>query len=344
MTKEVVRERDGARVWARFAENTRLARIAARRLVHALPVIGAVLVLNFFLIHLAPGDAADAIVAGSGQATEAGMETLRSQLGLDRTLFAQLVDYLHGIATLDLGTSLRFNEPVLRLILERLPKTLLLAGSALLVALAAGVALGIVMASFAGGIVDRVLSVVAVAFYSLPIFWIGLMLIVLFSVHLGWLPTGGYETVGADFSGFALVADRLRYLTLPALSLALFYLAIYARLMRASMLEVQSQDFVRTAKAKGLAPSVVSVRHVARNALLPIVTMAGVHVGAMLGGVVVIETIFSWPGLGRLAFEAVMARDFPVLLGILLLSSVLVIVTNILVDLIQASLDPRVEA
>jgi peptide/nickel transport system permease protein len=177
-----------------------------------------------------------------------------------------------------------------------------------------------------------------------PAFWIGLMLIVVFSVRLGWLPSGGSGTIGADLDGWAAVADRARHMVLPALSLALFYLAIYARLTRAAMLEVRGQDFVRTARAKGLSPLAVQTRHVLRNALIPVTTMAGLHVGNMLGGAVVVETVFSWPGLGRLAFEAVMGRDFQVLLGILLLSSVLVIVANVAVDLLHAALDPRIGA
>jgi peptide/nickel transport system permease protein len=179
-------------------------------------------------------------------------------------------------------------------------------------------------------------------FYSIPSFWIGLMLIVLFSVHLGWLPSGGAGTIGTGATGFAWLLDKARYMTLPATSLALFYLAIYARVTRASMLEVRSQDFVRTARAKGLHPVVISMRHVLRNSLIPLTTVAGLHVGGILGGAVVIETVYSWPGLGRLAVDSVMARDFKVLLGILLLSSLAVVVVNIVIDLVQAELDPRI--
>ncbi|MFN5572552.1 MAG: ABC transporter permease, partial [Bradyrhizobium sp.] len=180
-------------------------------------------------------------------------------------------------------------------------------------------------------------------FYSIPGFWIGLMLILLFSVKLGWLPSGGSGTIGTTVSGFALVIDRARYMVLPALSLALFYIAIYSRLTRAAMLDAQTQDYVRTSAAKGLSPFAITFGHVLRNALLPVTTVAGMHLGGLLGGAVVVETVYSWPGLGRLAFEAVMSRDFSVLLGILLLSSLLVIIANVTVDLVQAWLDPRIE-
>jgi peptide/nickel transport system permease protein len=199
------------------------------------------------------------------------------------------------------------------------------------------------MAAFAGRWTDRILSVLTLIFYSVPGFWIGLMLIVLFSVKLGWLPSGGAETIGSDRIGPAAWLDRARYMVLPAMSLSLFFVAIYARLTRGAMLEVWSQDYIRTARAKGLGTVAVVTRHVLRNALLPVTTMAGIHLGGLMGGAVVVETVYSWPGLGRLAFEAVMGRDFHVLLGILLLSSLLVLTVNALIDLLQAWLDPRIE-
>jgi peptide/nickel transport system permease protein len=181
-------------------------------------------------------------------------------------------------------------------------------------------------------------------FYSIPSFWTGLMLIVLFSVKLQWLPSGGSATIGLATHGLADMVDRLRHMVLPATALALLYVAIYARLTRAAMLEAMLQDHVRTAHAKGLSPMLVTLRHVLRNALLPVTTVAGMHLGGMLGGAVVIETVYSWPGLGRLAFEAVRGRDFNVLLGVLFLSSMVVVLADILVDLLHASLDPRIEA
>jgi peptide/nickel transport system permease protein len=321
----------------------RLLRTLRRTGVQAVPTVLGIVVINFLLLQLAPGDAADVIAGESGAATEEMMTALRTRFGLDQPVVHQLVAYLNNLAHFSLGFSPRYNMPVADLILQRLPGTLLLMGTALVVAVLLGVALGAVMASFAGRLPDRIVSVIALLFYSIPGFWIGLMMIVLFSVKLGWLPSGGAETIGSGLSGVDAILDRLRYMVLPATSLALFYVAIYARLTRAAMLEVKSQDFVRTAAAKGLAPFTITTRHVLRNALLPVTTVAGMHLGGMLGGAVVVETVYSWPGLGRLAFEAVLSRDFSVLLGVLLLSSVLVILANMLVDLTQAWLDPRIE-
>jgi peptide/nickel transport system permease protein len=214
--------------------------------------------------------------------------------------------------------------------------------SALSLALLLGIVVGSVMAAWAGRWPDRALSVVVLLFYSMPGFWVGLMAIVLFSVHLGWLPSDGSMSVGANLKGFALIADRIGHLILPALALASFFIAVYARLTRAAMLEVQRQDFMRTAAAKGLHPFFIQLRHALRNALIPVTTVAGMHLGNLLGGAVVVETLFGWPGMGRLALEAVLARDFSVLLGVLLLSSFLVIIANMLIDLLHAWLDPRI--
>jgi peptide/nickel transport system permease protein len=200
------------------------------------------------------------------------------------------------------------------------------------------------MATWAGKWPDRLLSLAALLLYSTPGFWIGLMALVVFSVWLGWLPSGGNITIGADLQGLAYLKDFAAHAVLPVIALAGFFVAIYARLVRASMLEISRQDFVRTAHAKGLTPFVVTVRHVLRCALVPLTTVAGMHFGTLLGGAAVIETVFSWPGLGRLALEAVMARDYAVLLGILLLSSLTVIIANMLVDLLHAWLDPRIKA
>lgn len=321
---------------------TRIGRTFRRTVIQAVPTVLGIVILNFFLLQLAPGDAADVMAGEAGSATVETMAALRQRFGLDNPLLVQLFNYLYNLAHFSLGFSPRYGMPVADLIGQRLPGTLLLMAVALTIAIALGLVLGSLMAMFSGRLPDRLLSVVSLLFYSIPGFWIGLMLIVLFSVKLGWLPSGGSGTIGSNLTGLAGLWDKVRYMILPALSLALFYVAIYARLTRAAMLEVQSQDYVRTAAAKGLSPTVITIRHVLRNALIPITTMAGMHVGGMLGGAVVVETVYSWPGLGRLAFEAVMGRDFTVLLGILLLSSLLVIVANATVDLLHAWLDPRI--
>ena len=316
----------------------RLGQVLRWKLLQAVPTVLAIVVLNFLLLQLAPGDAADVLAGESGAATAETLAAFRAAFGLDLPLLRRLADYLGGLAHLSLGFSARFNAPVAALVVERLPRTLLLMGTALGAALALGVGLGVVMASCAGRWADRVVSGVVLLFYSIPGFWVGLMLIVLFSIRLQWLPSGGAGTVGAG--GGAL--DLLRHMVLPATALALLYVGIYARLTRAAMLEVLAQDHVRTAAAKGLRPLIVTLRHVLRNALLPVTTVAGMHMGSMLGGAVVVETVYSWPGLGRLAFEAVLGRDFNVLLGVLLLSSMVVVVADILVDLLHAALDPRI--
>jgi len=325
-----------------MAAPRRYLTVIRRTAWQAVPTVAAVVVIDFFLLRLAPGDAADALAAESGSATAETMAALRAHFGLDQPLLVQFFAYLEKLAHFSLGYSPLYNMQVSRLIGERLPNSLLLMATALVLALLTGIAAGVVMSTFAGRLPDRLLSIAALLLYSIPGFWIGLMLIVLFSVWLGWLPSGGAETIGAGLSGLPWLLDRLRHLVLPATSLAMFFTAIYARLVRAAMLEVRDQDYVRTALAKGLSGRTVTLRHMLWNALLPLTTVAGMHIGTILGGAVVVETVFSWPGLGQLAFEAVLRRDFVVLLGILLLSSLLVIMVNMFVDLLQAWLDPRI--
>jgi peptide/nickel transport system permease protein len=322
----------------------RILNTLRRTSIHAGPTVLGIIVLDFFLLQLMPGDAADVIASESGVATAETMAAMRERFGLDQPLLTQLLNFLGNLAQFNLGFSPRYNMPVLDMIMTRLPATVLLMVTALSLALILGIIVGSVMAAWAGRWPDRVLSVVVLLFYSMPGFWVGLMAIVLFSVHLGWLPSDGDMTIGADLTGFAYVADRVRHLILPALALASFFVAVYARLVRASMLEVQRQDFMRTAQAKGLHPFFIQLRHALRNALIPVTTVAGMHLGNLLGGAVVVETMFGWPGMGRLALEAVLARDFSVLLGVLLLSSFLVILANVVIDLLHAWLDPRIGA
>lgn len=322
----------------------RIATTLRRTAIHAVPTVLGIIVLDFLLLKLMPGDAADVIASESGVATAESMAMLRHHFGLDQPVLTQLMNFLGHLAQFDLGFSPRYNMPVVDLILQRLPGTLLLMLTALAFALIVGIVMGSVMAAWAGRWPDRILSVVVLLFYSMPGFWIGLMAIVLFSVKLGWLPSDGDVTIGADLGGWSAISDRLQHLVLPALALGSFFVAVYARLTRASMLEVQRQDFMRTARAKGLHPFLIQLRHALRNALVPVTTVAGMHLGNLLGGAVVTETVFGWPGLGRLALEAVLARDFSTLLGVLLLSSFLVIVANVLIDLLHAWLDPRIEA
>lgn len=320
----------------------RIAATFRRTALHAGPTVLGIIVLDFLLLQLMPGDAADVIAAEAGVATAETMAAMRERFGLDQPVLTQLMNFLGHLAQFDLGFSPRYNMPVLDLILQRLPGTLLLMVTALSLALLLGTVLGSVMAAWAGKWPDRLLSVVVLLLYSMPGFWVGLMAVVLFSVKLGWLPSDSNMTIGGNLTGWSMVVDRARHLVLPSLALASFFVAVYARLVRTSMLEVQRQDFMRTAHAKGLHPFLIQLRHALRNALIPVTTVAGMHLGNLLGGAVVIETLFGWPGMGRLALEAVLARDFSVLLGVLLLSSLLVILANMLIDLLHAWLDPRI--
>ncbi|SFM02024.1 ABC transporter permease [Methylobacterium pseudosasicola] len=315
----------------------------ARRLAQIAFIVIGIATVNFFLLHLAPGDAAEVMAGEAGAATPEFMAALREQFGLDQPLYIQFGKYLGNVLTLNLGYSFRQGLPVSRLILDRLPATALLMAASITFALVAGAALGFLAARRAGHLTDTIISVIALLFYATPVFWIGVVLIVIFSVWLDWLPVGGMATIEAGYQGTAYALDVGRHLVLPAVTLGLFHLAIYTRLTRASMLQIYGQDFVRTAVAKGVAPGRIAVRHVLRNALLPIVTMLGMQLGSILGGAILVETVFSWPGLGRLAFEALFQRDLNLLLGILLASSILVVVVNIAVDLAYGFLDPRVE-
>ncbi|XEU28326.1 ABC transporter permease (plasmid) [Tistrella bauzanensis] len=314
--------------------------IAARMIKIAVMIL-IIATFNFLLVHAAPGDPAAVIAGQSGASDEKLLAQVRAEYGLDQPLHVQLTDYLAKVASFDLGYSYRQRQPVSVLIGERLPATLLLTVTAFLLALAIGSLLGTLAGVRAGKWTDTVISIAALLFYAMPVFWLGLMLVLIFSVRLDWLPAFGFSTIGPTITGIDLVLDVATHMVLPVATLAAIYLAIYARLMRASIIEVEHQDYVKTARAKGLARGQVIRRHMLRNALLPVVTFAGVQAGALIGGSVVVETVFAWPGLGRLTFEAVMQRDYPVLLGVFLVMSVLVIAINLLTDLITRIIDPR---
>lgn len=320
----------------------RLLRYVIRRLLQAIPVVLGVVVLNFLLLQLAPGDAATVLAGEAGGAPLEYIQQLRERFGLDQPVLVQLALYMKNIVALDLGYSFRNASPVLPLIMARLWPTLLLMGTTLLISVAGGVVLGLLAAIWMRTWKDHVISVAAIIAYAMPLFWIGLMLILVFSVKLGWLPTSGMEDAAAFYEGWERVVDVAKHLVLPSITLSLFYMALYARLMRATMLEQHGLDYVTTARAKGLTEKQITLRHVVRNALLPVVTVAGVQVGGLLGGSVVVESVFAWPGLGQLAFQSLFARDLNLLLGIFFISSCLVVVVNILVDVVYLMLDPRI--
>ena len=319
------------------------ATYALRRLLQAVPTVLVIVALNFLLLQLAPGDAADVLAGEAGSATPEFMAQLREKFGLDKPVGIQLLLYMKQIVTFDLGYSFRHSMPVADLILSRLGPTLLLMVTVFVVAVGAGALLGSLAARNLNRWQDNMISMLTVLAYATPVFWAGLMLIVVFSIKLGWFPTSGMQQVAAFHEGAAKLRDIAHHLVLPAFTLTMFYMALYTRLMRASVLEQSSMDYVVTARAKGLTESQIARRHVLRNALLPVVTMAGVQAGAMLGGAVVVETVFAWPGLGLLAYESLFARDLNLLLGIFFVSTCLVVLVNLLVDLAYSFLDPRIE-
>ena len=330
--------RDG---WARSI--SRPLRIVLHRVTHAIPTILSVLIVNFFLIRLIPGDTVDALVTEAQGADEAFKSQLRNELGLDRSIWIQLGIYLWRMLHLDFGWSYRHSLPVLDVVLDRLGPTVLLMTVSILIALLAGVFVGATAAGYFRTWKDRLITTVALLFYATPTFWVGLMLIVLFAIKLRLLPVDGFATIGAGYTGLHYAFDIGRHLVLPAATLSLFYLAVYTRMMRTSMLELVGSDFVRTARAKGLSDRAVVWRHMLRNALLPVITLVGIQIGSLLGGAVVVETVFSWPGLGRLAYDAVLQRDYNLLLAILFMSVLVVVTVNIAIDLLYAWIDPRID-
>ncbi|WP_274630754.1 ABC transporter permease [Arvimicrobium flavum] len=313
------------------------------RVFNALPVLIGVVTLTFFLLQLAPGDIVDVYAAETNLADPGELERLRREYGLYQPIWLQYLSYLAGSLTFDFGFSLREGAPVIEMILDRLPATLLLNFLALTFAFIVGVTLGTLAALRVGTWADAALSVLMIVFFAAPSFWVGLMFIVVFSVNFGWLPVSGMVTVGAEYGMLGYLCDVALHLILPTLALGLFYASMFARVMRASVLEVHGMDFVQTAEAKGLRGGRIVLKHILPNAILPVVTLLGLNVGTALAGSVVIESVFSWPGIGSMLFSAVQARDIPIVTGILFLSTFLVIVANILVDLFYVWIDPRIE-
>src|SRR5258707_7975803 len=322
----------------------RILSLAGRRLAASIRTLILILIGVFRLLQCAPGDTVDALMAQMGGGDAATAKELRRFYGLDLSVAMQLVNYLWRLVRFDLGFSAIYGKPVSTVIVERLPATLLLMTASLSFAFFVGLVLGVVAARRVNSWPDTLISTLGLIFYATPSFWFGLMAIVVFSIYLQWLPAGGFEDITMSYSGLARTLDIASHLVLPTLTLGLIFLAIYLRIMRASMLEVLNLDFVRTARSKGLDETRIVTQHVLRNALLPMVTLIGLQAGTMLGGSVVVESVFSLPGLGRLAYESVVQRDLNTLLGIVFVSALLVISVNFVVDLIYARLDPRITA
>lgn len=319
-----------------------MLRSITARIAQALGLILAVMCLNFLLIHITPGDPATVIVGESGAGDPELLEEIRAQYGLDRPVIVQLASYVGRVATGDLGDSYFFNQSVTSLILQRLWPTVLLVGTALAFAVAAGTMVGVATARRPESPLSHGATVLALVGFSMPVFWTGIMLVILFASAWKLLPVQGWHDVNYGEGLLANVLDVGEHLVLPALTLGLIYLAQYSRLSRASMLEVLESDYVRTARAKGLNERRVVYKHALRNAVIPVVTVVGLQFGALLSGALLVETVFNWPGLGRLAFDSILRRDTSVLLGVLMVSSVMVIVANLLTDLLYTIIDPRI--
>lgn len=316
-------------------------RQAAQRLALAAGLVLAVLAVNFTLIHAAPGDPALVIAGEMGGADEAAMAEIRRAYGLDRPLAVQFATYVGRSLQGDLGRSYLLNQPVLELILDRLGPTILLVLTALMVAIFAGTLLGVLASRKPDSIFSGAVTVVSLVGYAMPVFWTAILLVILFGKVWPILPIAGMRDVRLYGNWWVTTLDVLHHLVLPAATLAIIYIAQYSRLARASMLEVLGSDYIRTARAKGLGEGPVVFKHALRNALMPVVTIAGLQFGHLISGALLVETVFSWPGMGTLALEAILGRDYPVLLGILTFSAILVIAANLVTDLSYRWLDPR---
>ena len=302
----------------------------------------AVIILNFGMMHLAPGDVADSISQSMGGADEEVLNEIRATYGLDRPFIVQLGSYIGKVMRFDLGYSFFYTQPVSQLIFQKLPATLLLVLTAQFVALIVGVFLGVYSAQRPNGLSSHFVSFFALFGYSAPVFWSGLLLLIGFSLHIQWFPVAGMRDVTIEGNFLEEAIDIIRHMVLPVITLASIFLALYSRLSRATMMEVLGSDYIRTAKSKGLTDREIIYKHALKNSLSPVITLAGLQFSAVVSGAILVESVFSWPGLGTLAFESIIARDTPTILGILFFSALAVIVGNLLTDLALRLVDPRV--
>ena len=305
-----------------------------RRLLSMLPVMAVVAVFVFLLLHLAPGDPA-AIIAGDN-ATGDNIAQIRQRLGLDEPLWKQFLVWIASLAQGDLGQSMFWNESVMTLVAQRAEPTIALATTTLAIAIVVAVSLGVLAAAKAGTWIDRTVMGFAVMSFSVPVFVVGYLLIFLFAIQLKWLPVQGYTPISEG------VLPWLRNLVLPSIALGLAYVALIARITRATMLDVLAEDYIRTARAKGVAPRPMLLRHAFKNAAVPVVTVIGIGVALLIGGVVITETVFNIPGMGRLVVDAIARRDYPIIQGVIILFSGVYVLVNLVVDLSYTLLDPRI--
>ena len=318
----------------------RLPRYILFRILQLIPVILVVIVVNFVLIYLAPGDIA--ITLAGEDADPQYMEHIRELYGLDAPLPEQLLRYVGQVVRGDLGLSFRSRAPVIGEIMRQVPATLLLVGLSLVLAVLAGTWLGTLAARRPGSPFDVIATTLSVGLYSIPVFWLGLMLILVFGVSFGWFPISGMYSMGGPRGGLPLVVDVLKHLALPVLTLSAVWFGQYVRLARTSVEAVMNEDYITTVRAIGFPPRRILLHYAQRNALLPVVTVFGLQMGLVLTGAVLTETVFSWPGLGRMIYEAILARDTPIIMGGYIIMSVCVALASLLTDLVYAVLDPRV--
>lgn len=313
-----------------------------RRIGYGLLLMLGVVVLNFLLIRLAPGDPAVVIAGEMGGATEEMLAAIREDYGLNKPVLVQLWIYVSNVVRGDMGESFFFNQPVAGLIAQRIGPTILLVLTAQFLSILLGVFLGVIAARKPNGILSGFVSVFATIGYAVPVFWTGIMLIIFFASVVPIFPVEGMQSVKLRDAGFVVKAlDIAHHLILPAFTLAIIYLAQYARLSRASMMEVLGSDYIRTARAKGAPEKSVLFRHALRNAALPILTVAGLQFGNLISGALLVETVFNWPGMGRLAFDSILRRDYPTIMGVLFFASAMVVIANILTDISYRWADPR---
>jgi ABC-type dipeptide/oligopeptide/nickel transport system permease component len=321
---------------------TSIARFIARRILQAVPLLFAVITINFLIIHTAPGDPTYILLGET--ATPEFVQAMRARFGLDKPLYLQYFYYISQIVQGDLGFSVLRAQTVSSLILERLPATLVLIFAAMAISTSVGLFLGVTASRQPYSTRDNIATGIALFGVSTPTFWLGQVLLIVFAIYAGLFPTSGMTDIRLQLTGFELVLDIARHLLLPAITLAAFHLAFITRLTRASMLEVLSQDYIITARSKGLDDRTVVYRHGLRNALLPVTTYVGLSVGLLFGGAILTETVFGWPGMGSLLYDSLRLRDYPVLLGIFIFIAVMVVIADLIVDVLYGVLDPRIRS
>jgi peptide/nickel transport system permease protein len=318
---------------------TQLLVFIIKRLTQYIPMILAVIIVTFLLVRLAPGDPTYILVGEVGD--ESFVRAARERLGLDKPLYEQFVIYISNVFRGDLGYSYLRSEPVAKLIVERIPATLLLVLTAMFMSALIGIIVGTIAAAKRGA-ADLTLSTLSIVGISIPYFWLAQIILIIFAVWLGVFPLGGMVSVGHEYQGLQYFIDVVYHLTLPAMTLAIFNIAFTTKITRGSVQEALTQDYILTARAKGIPESRVVFRHALRNALIPVVTYTGFNTGVLLVGAILTETVFAWPGMGSLLYDSIRLRDYPVVLGIFIYGSIIVVLANLLVDILYGILDPRI--